>query len=202
MQWQIIIPVLIAVAAAAALGYYFIQKRKKDAIVPSYAQMPPVSDNWSFVYSNGVSGDAGKFTFPKTDGVHYIIKRAAGLAMGKTITMRFNISGTGTLKVADPADIPPATIRLFIWGNGINERWWTHLPTNLIDGEQTVTALIDPSIWGGVGGNPPVVQLPFSTVVGSPYAMGFTLGGQYFAGHGVYCPDGTKTFEVLEYSVN
>lgn len=201
MSMQIIIPTIIILAAAGAVGFYLMQKRKKDATVPSYNQMPSVGSGWTFVYSNGVSGDASAFTFPKTDGVHYIVSRAQGISMGKTITMRFNIGGGGELKVADPNDIPPATVRLFIWGQTINDRWWTHAPANLVDGDQTVTAAIDPANWGGVGGNPPVQQAAFDQVVASPYAMGFTLGGQYFAGHGVYCPEGTRTFKLLEYSV-
>lgn len=198
---SIIIPVVIVVAVGGLVGYLYLQKKKKAAASPGYSQMPPVSDSWSFVYSNGVSGDASAFSFPKTDGVHYVIKRAAGIAMGKTITMRFNISGAGELKVADPADIPPATVRLFLWGQTINDRWWMHVGANIIDGDQTITAAINQANWGGVGGNPPVQQASFDSVVANPYAMGFSLGGQYFAGHGVYCPEGTKTFKLLEYSV-
>lgn len=198
---QIIIPIVIVVAAAGAVGFYFMQKRKKDATAPSYEEMPAVGNGWSFVYSNGVSGDASAFTFPKTDGVHYVVSRAQNIAMGKTITVRFNIGGTGELKVADPSDIPPATLRLLIWGQTINDRWWGHPSINLDDGDLSLSIKIDQTLWTGVGGNPPVQQAPLEQVVANPYAMGFTMGGQYFAGHGVYCPQGTRTFRLLEYSV-
>lgn len=188
---------------AAAFGYFALLKAKGGGgAVPAYNQMPPVGPGWSFVYSNGVSGDASSFTFPTRDGVHYIVTRAAGLAMGKTITMKFNIGGAGTLKVADPSDIAPATLRLFIWGQTINDRWWGYPPINLDDGDLTLSIPIDPTRWTGVGGNPPTVQAPFETVIANPYAMGFTMGGQYFAGHGVYCPDGTKTFKLIRYTVS
>lgn len=172
------------------------------AKIPIYNQMPPAGDSWSFVYSGGMSGDASAFTFPKTDCVHYVIKKAQGLAFGKTITMKFNLSGDGELKVADPADIAPATLRLFIWGQTINDRWWGNPLINLENGDLTLSIPIDPSRWTGVGGNPPVVQAPFADVIANPYAMGWTLGGQYFAGHGVYCPAGVRTFKLIEYSVS
>src|SRR5512139_363884 len=110
MTAQIIVPILFAVAGLAAI-WYFVYYKKQSATpnVPGFNQMPSVGSGWSFVYSNGVSGDASSFTFPKTDGVHYIVTKAAGITMGKTITMRFNIGGVGELKVADPGDIPPAT---------------------------------------------------------------------------------------------
>src|SRR5512143_24021 len=186
---------------AATLGYFTLVKAKGGGGVPSYNQMPTVTDGWTFVYSANVSGDASAWTFPKTDGVHYIITRAKGLALGKTITMRFNIGGAGTLKVADPNDIPPATLRLYIWGQTVNDRWWGNPSINLDDGDLTISIPIDQTRWTGVGGNPPVQQAPFSSVIANPYAMGFTLGGQYFAGHGVFSPEGTKTFKLLSYTV-
>lgn len=186
---------------AATLGYFTLVKAKGGSTIPVYNRMPVVGSGWSFVYSNGVSGDASAFTFPKTDGVHYAITKAVGIAMGKTITMKFNIGGAGTLKVADPGDIPPATLRLFIWGQTINDRWWGNPLINLDDGDLTISIPIDPSRWTGVGGNPPVQQAPFSSVIANPYAMGWTMGGQYFAGHGVCCPEGTKTFKLLSYTV-
>lgn len=196
---------LIAVAVVffggvTIIAYALPKSLAKFGAAPK-ASPQVISNQWSFVYSPGMSGDASAFTFPQTDGVHYIVRKAEGLALGKTITLKFNISGDGELKVADPSDIPPATVRLFIWGSGVNDRWWTKLPANLVDGDQVISAVIDPANWGGVGGNPPVVQAPFAQVVGKPYAMGFTLGGQYFAGHGVYCPAGGKRFRLLEYSV-
>lgn len=205
MQILVIIILLLAIAglaylslgAGAGLIGYSLLKAKGGA-TPAYK---PTAGGWSFVYSPGMTGDASHFTFPNADGVHYITTKAAGLALGKTITLRFNLSGDGALAVADPADIPPATVRLFIWGQGVNDRWWIRAATNLVDGDQTVSAVIDPANWGGVGGNPVVVQAPFESVISNPYAMGFTLGGQYFAGHGVYCPVGSKTFTLLEYSV-
>lgn len=202
MNMQIIIPSIIVLAAACAVGYYLMQKRKKDATVPSYNQMPSVGSGWSFVYSNGVSGNASAFTFPKADGVHYIVTKAAGITMGKTITFRFSIAGDGELKVADPNDIPPATVRFLLWGQTVNDRWFTHVGTNLDhNGDYEVKVPIQLSKWTGVGGNPPTQQAPFESVIASPYAMGFTFGGQYFAGHGVYCPQGTRSFKLLEYSV-
>jgi hypothetical protein len=199
---EYIIPIIIVVAIAGVLGYVYLQKKKKDAVVPVYNQMPPVTAGWTFVYSSNISGDASNFTFPKTDGVHYIITKAAGLAMGKTITMRFNIGGAGALKVADPNDIPPATLRVFIWGQTVNDRWWGNPKIDLTDGDLTLSIKIDSTVWTGVGGNPPTVQAPFNTVVANPYAMGWTMGGQYFAGHGVYCPEGTKTFRLISYTVS
>lgn len=186
---------------AAMLGYSMVKAKGGASAVPVYNKMPPVTSGWTFVYSANISGDASAFTFPKVDGIHYIITKAVGIAMGKTITMRFNIGGAGTLKVADPTDRPPATLRLFIWGQTINDRWWGNPKIDLTDGDLTLSIKIDPTVWTGVGGNPPVVQAPFETVVANPYAMGWTLGGQSFAGHGVYCPEGTKTFRLLEYSI-
>jgi hypothetical protein len=44
----------------------------------------------------------------------------APLAIGKTITLDYSINGNATLGVADPKDIPPATIDFFIWERGDN----------------------------------------------------------------------------------
>lgn len=201
MQAQILIPIGIAIVVAAVIGFIYLQKKKKDAVIPSYNQMPSVSSAWSFVYSSNVTGDPSSFNFPNRDGVHYAITKAQGIALGKTITIKFNVSGDGELKVADPSDIPPATLRLFIWGQTINDRWWGNPLINLANGDLTLSIPIEAFRWTGVGGNPPVMQASFESVIANPYAMGWTMGGQYFAGHGVYCPSGTKTFKLLEYSV-
>lgn len=208
MLFQIAVLAIITLVAVAIvfiggvgmIAYALPKSLAKFGAAPK-ASPQVISNQWSFVYSPGMSGDASAFTFPKTDGIHYIVRKSEGLALGKTITLKFNISGDGELKVADPSDIPPATLRLFIWGKAIDDRWWGNPHINLENGNLTLSIPIDPSRWTGVGGNPPVVQAPFESVIANPYAMGFTLGGQYFAGHGVYCPAGTRTFKLLEYSV-
>lgn len=197
MNAQAIIVILILAGVGFAIYWFAIRKKANE---PVGATPPFVGSGWTFVYSKNIAGDPANFTFPQVDGVHYVCKAAQGIAMGKTITMTFSISGDGALLVADKTDTTPATVRLFLWGQTVNDRWWGDVKTNLTTGDHTVSILIDPAHWTGVGGTPTVVQAPFPTVISNPYAMGYTFGGQSFAGHGVYA-NGNVRFTLKSYVV-
>lgn len=204
MNAQIIIPILFAVVGVAAVVYFVYVKKQN---VSPVATVPPAQAlaNWTFMYGAYTTGTPESFTFPSRDGVHYCMKSAAGygVAIGKTITFKFEIAGDGELKVADTTDTPPATVRLILQRKGdtltqADYRFW-YGKTNLVNGVLSMVAPIDPAQWTNVYGA--VSDAGFRALIGDISNLGFTFGGQSFAGHGVYCPVGTRTFKLIEYSV-
>lgn len=192
---------------AATLGYFTLVKAKGGGTAPSpypvYHALP--TDHFTFMYGAYTTGTPESFTFPSRDGVHYCLKGAgaSGIAVGKTITFKFEIAGDGELKVADQTDTPPATVRLIMQRDGDNltqadYRFW-YGKTNLVNGILTMVAPIDPAQWTNVYGA--VNPAGFQALINNIANLGFTFGGQSFAGHGVYCPVGTRTFRLIEYTV-
>lgn len=203
MNASIIIPILIAVAVAGVLSYIFLIQKKKPA-----AGIPPATtpSTWTFMYGANETGTPENFTFPSLDGVHYCMKSAAGygVAIGKTITFKFDLSGDGELKVADPNDAPPATVRLILQRRGdtlsqIDYRFWFDTKVNLVNGQLQLVAPIDGDRWSNVNGQKNAAGL--QALINDIANVGFTFGGQSFAGHGIYCPVGMRAFKLIEYSV-
>jgi hypothetical protein len=150
------------------------------------------------------------FDFPSNGGVGYVYKPTGPLWAGQTITLRFAIQGDGTLSPADPADAPPTTVRLFIWRAGDNGtgagqyefyRWWSGVTQMPGAGEYTVQFPIDgrwTSIFAKSGD---MVPGSFADALQNAGYVGFTMSGQYFAGHGVRA-NGPARFVLKEFSVN
>lgn len=208
--FAIIALVAITIVFYGSIGFLtYTLYGAKFAAAPKASPYPTTTPlpttQWTFMYSGRMTGDPANFTFPNFDGVHYCLKGAvgSGIAIGKTITFRFELAGDGDLKVADPTDTAPATVRLILQRKGDNltqadYRFW-YGRTNLENGIHTMTAPIDPQQWTNVYGA--VSPAGFQALIGDLMNYGFTFGGQSFAGHGVYCPTGTRTFKLLEYSV-
>lgn len=150
------------------------------------------------------------FDFPSNGGVGYVYKPTGPLWAGQTITLRFAIQGDGTLSPADPADVPPTTVRLFIWRAGDNGtgagqyefyRWWSGVTQMPGAGEYTVQFPIDgrwTSIFAKSGD---MVPGSFADALQNAGYVGFTMSGQYFAGHGVRA-NGPARFVLKEFTVN
>lgn len=155
----------------------------------------PSAPNFTALYSTGI-GRCDDFTFGE---LHYCVKQL-NARVGQTIRMTFTLSGNGTLYPVEAADLAPATLRLFVSGDPSGystTRWWC--PTSktdlIVPGTYTVACTIS-SEWTGVGGG-----LPTPPIGGINY-VGYTTGGQYFAGHGVAAKDGTVRMTINQYDVS
>jgi hypothetical protein len=156
---------------------------------------PPIpTGQFTALYSQGIAR-CDDFNFGE---LHYCVKQQ-GAALGQIISMRFTISGTGTLYPVEKSDLPPATLRLFIAADPSGysgTRWWCpSSKTNLSNGSFTVSCTIS-SEWTSVGGGLPDPGPPN----GVRY-VGFTMGGQYFAGHGV-AANGPVHFHLDSYDIS
>jgi|KBSSwiStaDraftv2_1062776.scaffolds.fasta_scaffold10139_10 hypothetical protein len=152
----------------------------------------PTTYGWTALYSVGI-GPCDDFNFGE---LHYCVNRRSA-QVGQTISMQFTLSGSGTLYPVEGADIPPATLRLFVAGDPSGTsitRWWCPTSrTDLTPGTHTVSCTIS-SEWTGVGGGYPTPP------IGGINYVGFTMGGQYFAGHGV-AANGQVHFHLDSYQV-
>ena len=153
----------------------------------------PNAPSWTATYSRGI-GACDDFNFGE---LHYCIKQQSA-RLGQTIIMKFTISGSGVLYPVEASDLPPATLRLFVAADPSGysgTRWWCpSSKTNLSNGSFTVTCTLS-SEWTSVGGGLPDPGPPS----GIRY-VGFTMGGQYFAGHGV-AANGPVHFHLDDYQV-
>lgn len=163
----------------------------------------PAAGQWAVAYGaqNTVIG-APSYYMPKAPGTHYVYTPASGLALGKTMTLTYTLTETaGTvLTHDDPADIDPPTVSLFIWQAGDNlscagayagYRQFLIARPNLTAGTHTVSAAITAANWTGC--YPGESAAAFNSAVAGAAYMGFTLSGQYFAGHGVDVASGSAT---------
>ena len=154
----------------------------------------PSAPNWTALYSTGI-GRCDDFQFGE---LHYCVKQFHA-QVGQTISMTFTLSGTGTLYPVQVGELPPATLRLFVSGDPSGysaTRWWC--PTSktdlIVPGTYTVTCTIS-SEWTGVGGGMP------TPAIGGINYVGYTTGGQYFAGHGV-AANGNVRMTINRYDVS
>ena len=155
---------------------------------------PPAAPSWTALYSSGI-GACDDFNFGE---LHYCVKQQSART-GQTISMSFSIGGTGTLYPVESADIAPATLRLFVSSDPSGTsmtRWWCPTVTSLpASGSYSATCTISAQ-WTGVYGQantPPVGGINY---------VGYTMGGQYFAGHGVAARDGAVHFHLDNYRID
>ena len=157
---------------------------------PTPYKPPVVTQGWT-AYAGSVNGSCDNFIFGEP---HYCINSALPVKLGQTITMTFTTSGSGSLYPS--SDSPPPRIALFLWRRGDNlscagamqqYRYWSIQRQEIIVGQtQTITMKIDPDQWtdcyGQSGSANPAA---FAAVLNDLYAVGYTFGGNSFAGHGV-----------------
>ena len=120
----------------------------------------PGAGQWVDFGRNEPTITNGAFTFPSPSGVagYFYTKPPATIAQGQTVTLVYSIDGnTPEWGVSDPADVPPATIHLFLWRGGddlscngvmASYRFWAPSGVTLKLGDsQTLTSVLDPSVW-------------------------------------------------------
>ena len=126
------------------------------------------------------------------------------------MTLVYSIDGsTPVWGVSDATDVPPATMHLFLWRSGddlscngvmASYRFWAPSGVTLKLGDsQTLTSLLDPSVWTNCYGEHDTSG--FAGALENAMGIGFTFGGQNFFGHGVYLSGGSATFKVNSYTV-
>lgn len=176
--------------------------------VPS---QPPIGPSWTALYGAAIAIDStGSFNFPGAPGVHYVVKPAPTVQLGQTITLKFQISGSGTWGFdSQTPEGPPATVHLFLWergddgsGQGVMEtyREWAGRTDISNPGTYTVSVKVDPANWTGVFGQTPTAAL-FQQLLNNLYGVGFTFGGGSFAGHGLYSATGSFHFTLIGYTI-
>ena len=172
----------------------------------------PGAGQWVDFGRNEPTITNGAFTFPGPSGVagYFYTKPPASIARGQTVTLVYSIDGnTPEWGVSDPADVPPATIHLFLWRGGddlscngvmASYRFWAPSGVTLKLGDsQTLTSVLDPSVWTNCYGEHDTSG--FAGALENAMGIGFTFGGQNFFGHGVYLSRGSATFKVNSYTV-
>jgi hypothetical protein len=172
----------------------------------------PDAGQWIDFGRNKPTISGGAFTFPGPSGVagYFYTRPPATIGPGQTVTLVYSIDGsTPEWGVRDPTDLPPATMRLFLWRSGddlscngvmASYRFWAPSGVTLKLGDnQTLTSVLDPSVWTNCYGQHDTSG--FAGALENAMGIGFTFGGQYFAGHGVYLSRGSATFKVNSYTV-
>lgn len=214
--------IIFGVVALVGVGVYFFVYRKKSGSsgssgggVSDPRYKPPPPSDWTRWYGPGDPRPLTKnadgtysFDWPKDpDGVHYIVKPWSKAQLGQTFTLRFKLEGDATFKVQDPADIPPAKVRCYMQrvgddlsGVGAKEhyRQWGDMILDLKNGDWTFSIPIQPSHWSGVKGrNMGTLPNEFADVIANLAVIGFSMGGQYFAGHGVGVLTGNAKLTIV-----
>lgn len=183
----------------------------------------PTLSGWVQMWGDCLS--APNFTFPadssENGGVHYLAEPPpSGIVYGQTMTLTFTIAGDGVMSANDTSEGPPMSLSLYMdrrgdqantgaynyyrlfCGHGTKD--FTDASGNVIPGTYTLSCPLNESNWTGVGfsGYPPnPTQAQFQQTLSNLYAVGFTCGGEYFAGHGCYAKSGTVTFTLNSFTV-
>jgi hypothetical protein len=172
----------------------------------------PGAGQWVDFGRNEPPISSGAFTFPGPSGVagYFYTKPPATIARGQTVRLVYGIDGSIPVwGVSDTNDVPPATMHLFLWRSGddlscngamASYRFWAPAGVTLKLGDsQTLTAVLDPSLWTNCYGQRDTSG--FGEAIENAMGIGFTFGGQKFFGHGVYLSSGSATFKVNSYTV-
>jgi hypothetical protein len=172
----------------------------------------PDAGHWVDFGRNEPTITNGAFTFPGPSGVagYFYTKPPTSIARDQKVTLIYSIDGsTPVWGVSDPADVPPATVHLFLWRGGddlscngvmASYRFWAPAGVTLKLGDsQTLTSVLDPSVWTNCYGEHDTSG--FAGALENAMGIGFTFGGQKFFGHGVYLSGGSATFKVNSYTV-
>jgi hypothetical protein len=182
---------------------------------------PVPSSEWTISYSEGTppaltpqpGGGYSVLIPPAPGSIHYVTKATGPLPASGTVRLTFLLTGTGIAMPKPGTDTPPATVRLYFQRTGDDLsargqyeffRWWSK-PINIAgDGSYNIAAALAPSDWTSVYGRPgtdPAAGTLFQDALNNAGQVGFTLGGQSFAGHGVMATNADLTLFLQDYTV-
>lgn len=153
------------------------------------------------------------FKFPGPAGkAGYVTKRGTSLTGKTSIRMKLRFEGSGVFDAAG-SDVPPCHFRPYFQRSGDDwqgttgttefYRWWCNSKVTPISfGSFTVEAPIDPAQWGSVmGKSGTVAGSKWTAALANVSAIGFTMGGKSFAGHGVMMASGSASLVLESFSV-
>lgn len=212
------IAIALAAIAIGAIGYFIFFRKKTAASAPS---SPVPSDGWTIQYSKNVPAEmtqASDGTYfvdlpSQDDGLHYVVENASGkgLAIGKTLTMTYSVTGSGNVRSVQgdtPGWVTPYMQRagddLTAKGAMQQYRYWGHPSSGLTVGDYTVSVPITADKWSDVlGAYGTEYPNGFSDCVANALVIGFTFGdpGQGATGHGCYVKDGTARFTLKSFTI-
>lgn len=166
---------------------------------------PPQSTGWMAFNSPGISR-CDDFDFGE---LHYCTKQQLRPQLGQTISITFTVSGSGSLYPTGAGDILPAKITLFLWRRNdpltcIGQyRYWSAQRLDLVvNATQTFSVQVDPSQWTDCYGHSAADDpASFQTVLNDLVGVGYTMGGAYFAGHGV-AANGPVHFKLQSFTID
>jgi hypothetical protein len=175
--------------------------------------------DWYIFHSDGMpdhpaanSEGAWSFDFPSLDSGHvnYVQTPFDVTVAPHNVSMTFKVESTAPYYVVlDPNDVLPATLHLFIERQGDdlvnpNGRWWAQTGSYNLGSRDNETVSINVPFasdeWSNVYGQ--FDPDAFSSAVENVGWIGFTLGGQYFWGHGVALRGGSAKFILIAFQVN
>lgn len=169
----------------------------------------PSPGPWTCYNCNGVvvNGD-GSFNFPGSGGaVGYIYSAVSGNPIGKTITMNYTVSGTGTVLPSPESGEGSAQVRLFLWRANDDMqctattewyRWWSQSGAGpLTAGTYQISAPVVSTGWTDCYAHTDPNQ--FAATTANLLGAGFTFGAKFF-GHGVYSND-QNSFKLNSFGV-
>jgi len=167
----------------------------------------PALGQWAASGGNEPKIYGDSFAFPNDGGktiAGYVYTWLPLMKSGQTLALNYSISGSNPVwKSADPTDIMPPTMHLLLWRKGDNlscagvynfYRLFAAQTPLVLGDNQVITTTLDPANWIGCYGA--VDAASFNDTLSNLAGVGFTFGGQYFAGHGIYLGGGSATFKI------
>jgi hypothetical protein len=173
----------------------------------------PNVGQWVTYGGNEPSVNNNSFAFPADGGktiIGYVYTQLSAVPKaGQTLTLNYSVSGNNPVWVsADKTDTVPPTMHLFLWRKGDNlgcagaynfYRLFADRTPLVLGDTQIMSTTLDSTNWIGCYGA--VDAASFAGTLANLAGAGFTFGGQYFAGHGIYLSGGSATFKINSFNV-
>jgi len=203
----------VAVAAIGA-GVYFL-KRKQS---PTPAPIPVPVTGWAFQYSPNMPAALPQdpngnyyIDFPAQDGVHYVIENPPAMTPGQLITMRYSVSGVGTIYSVQDGAIASVTLYMQRKGDDLSGvgpmqqyRYFGKGNQLTGQGDFIITCQLAGDQWGDVFGSKGTDHpAEFAACIANAGAVGFVFGnpGAGATGHGAAVKNGTARLTLKEFSI-
>lgn len=170
------------------------------------AKEPPISNN--------------SFDFPGPGGIagYFYTQLPQVPKQGQILSLNFSIVGDDPVWENNPSggDTGPPTMHLFLWRKGDDRscggtaqqhdgrsqyRMFAARTPLVLGDNQTISAALDPAVWTGCYAEHSTAA-QWLDLLNNLVGAGFTFGGQWFAGHGIYLSKGSAKFTIKKFEVN
>jgi hypothetical protein len=175
--------------------------------------MDPFTINGSFEFPVGYR-TATPELYRHVPSVHYVTRSALGMAVGRRMTLRYEIVGEGPFEATEDHNVAPHVYLHFQrrgdnWsGTGLMAgfRWWSLQGNPVRPGKGEISVPLTREHWGWVAGdNQGLTELEldalFIDAVEYAERLGFTFGGPG-KGHGVYAFTPGNKFIVESFEIH